>query len=382
MKKLLLLALFSVFFLNYIKAQTIRDSLMSNGLMRYYYIYLSKNYQPGMPLIIVLHGYADGAASILAISNFFAIADTGNFLVVCPEGYHDAQLNQCWNVGWVLGATANDLLFISDLVDSLHSRNNIDLSRVYACGLSNGAVMSYELATSLSNKITAIASVSGTMPPTVFDTTVAKRAVPIIEIHGTNDVTFPWAGGTSGKFTSVSVDTLRKSWINADQCKTEDSIAIPDVNTTDGSTVEQYIFSGGTNGALVELYKVIGAGHGDWPGSSIGTNNDFNASLVMWNFFKQYTLGQFTGVKQINAGAPIHFYPDPATNLVQCTLSQEWRNTSFQVQLINAMGQLLKNYAIYPTSTLQLDLSDLPAGYYTVKLNNGKISITGKLIKD
>lgn len=385
MRKIFLLTSISFFFLSKTNAQsTIRDSLVSNGIIRYYNLYLSKNYSANMPLIIALHPYTLDAASMAEIADFSPIADTGDFLVVYPEGLKDNSGNPYWNVGWTWEPQTNDLLFISDLIDSLHSRNNIDLNRVYACGISNGAIMSYELATRLSNKIAAIASVSGGMPPNVFDTTVAKRAVPLIEIHGTADATIPWGGSSSGSFPCVAVDTLRKFWLNADQCVTEDSVAIPNINTSDGSTVEQYIFSGGTNGAIVKLYKVIGGQHPDWPGSTApGSNNeDFNASTAMWNFFKQYSLDQFTGVKPVNVSALLHFYPDPASNRIQCRLSPEWSNTSVQVHITNEMGQLINNYTLHPSSTIELDISSLPSGYYIIQLNNGKVSSEGKLIKN
>jgi polyhydroxybutyrate depolymerase len=384
-KKILLLITLFIFSLSNIKAQTIRDSLVSNGVMRYYNLYLSKNYTAGMPLIIALHPYTLGAAEMAEIANFSPVADTGNFLVVYPEGLIDNSHYPYWNVGWPGQPASNDLLFISDLIDSLHNRNNIDLNKVYACGISNGAVMSYELATRLGKKIAAIASASGSMPPNVFDTTVAKRVVPVLEIHGTADGTFPWAGCGNCEFPSVPVDTLRKFWLNADSTTTEDSVAIPDINTSDGSTVEQYIYSGGPNGAMVELFKVINGQHPDWPGSTFGSGNneDFNASATMWNFFKQYTLDEFPlGIQPVKNIQSVNFYPDPATHYVQCSLSQLWRNSPIHLEIMNAMGQMVKNYTVRSSATLQLDIGDLAEGFYMVQLNNGKMRLVGKLIKD
>ena len=72
---------------------------------------------------------------------------------------------------------------------------------------------------------------------------------------------------------------------------------LPDIDTTDGSTVEHFIHDGGQNGVPVQHFKVIGGGH-TWPGSAIpdpGTNYDIDASATIWNFFSKYDIN---GVKR------------------------------------------------------------------------------------
>jgi len=78
------------------------------------------------------------------------------------------------------------------------------------------------------------------------------------------------------------------------------------ISTTDGSTVDQYVYTGGLQEATCELYKIKRGGHVDWPRESAGKNNDFNASQAIWNFFNNYhpsdcalpvTLTSFTGTR-------------------------------------------------------------------------------------
>ena len=77
--------------------------------------------------------------------------------VVYPQG-----INNSWNVGvaWD-NNNSDDVGFIRVLIDSVAANFIIDLDRVYACGMSNGGYMAYELACHLSDKIAAFGSVTG-----------------------------------------------------------------------------------------------------------------------------------------------------------------------------------------------------------------------------
>jgi len=43
---------------------------------------------------------------------------------------------------------------------------------------------------------------------------------------------------------------------------------VPDIDSSDGSTVERYVYADGDNGVRVEHLKVINGKH-EWPGSPI-----------------------------------------------------------------------------------------------------------------
>ena len=81
-----------------------------------------------------------------------------------PQG---TSLNgsQYWNVGspGSSGNPVDDVGFIEALIDELANSYAINLDRVYATGMSNGGFMSFLLACQLSEKIAAVASVTGSM---------------------------------------------------------------------------------------------------------------------------------------------------------------------------------------------------------------------------
>ena len=89
------------------------------------------------------------------------IADTANFIAVYPSGSGGAWMHK-------VPTTYNDIYFVEAMIDELATEFNIDNDRVYACGYSEGGIFSYELACRLSNRIAAVASVSGSMMTDIF----------------------------------------------------------------------------------------------------------------------------------------------------------------------------------------------------------------------
>jgi polyhydroxybutyrate depolymerase len=367
MLKRLFTALVFVLFVISLKAQTIVDSITSNGVTRHYRLYLPANYITGSvrPLIIHLHGYSSNALMDQQLTRYEPIADTAGFLVVFPEALKDNANYQCWNMGWPWVPNTHDVQFISDLIDSLHSTYLIDINRVYASGFSQGGFMTYTLACQLNTKIAAVASVSGSMAPDVFPCSPG-RSVPTLQIHGTSDGIIPYSGSVVGSFTSVNIDTLMNFWINYDQCNpTPVFTALPDISPTDGSTVNHYVYSGGIDNASNELYKVIGADHLDWPGSGPGNNMDFNASQEIWRFFNQYTLDQFSGVNEIYPDDVITFYPNPSHSYIHIKSLRTGK-----VSITDMTGKILVS-----TFDKDVNVSSLALGFYLLKFETSATAI-------
>ncbi|MEO6165976.1 MAG: T9SS type A sorting domain-containing protein, partial [Chitinophagales bacterium] len=318
------------------------------------------------------------------LTQWMPVADTAGFLVAYPNGLTDNLGNQYWNVGWSWLPNTDDVAFVSALIDTLHSRYNIDENRVYATGFSAGGFMSHILAAKLSTRITACASVSGGMAPGVFDTIVPSRPVPIIETHGTADGLVPYDGNT-GQFASVNTDSLIHFWAVNNLCTLPaDSVALPNINTSDGSTVQLFTFTGGSNNASCRLYRIVGADHLDWPGSGSGYNGDFNASVEIWNFFRQYELSDFVGI------APVAFhenhlsiFPQPANDVVNIVLDHSMMNDpSLQLSIFNSLGQVVSQTMVRPSSSLQLNVGHLTKGIYLVVVRSETVTAESKLVKN
>jgi polyhydroxybutyrate depolymerase len=349
---------------------TIIDSILSGNIQRTYSLYVPKNYDSKKPssLIIDMHGYSSNAMQEQAYSNFMPIADTANFFVVYPNGtiYNGMQF---WNAG-LSTSLVNDVAFISDLIDHILLQFTIDVNSVYACGMSNGGFMSHTLACSLSNKIAAIASVTGSMFVTQYGTCVPGRVVPVMQIHGTADNTVPYSGNSG----MIAIDTLMKYWVRQDKCSTTPEITnVPDINLADSCTAIHYVYRGALETSC-ELYKIVGGGH-SWPGSPYKiavTNQDFNASEKIWLFFRKYKLDKLAGVPEEKQVARVNMYPNPCMDY----LTVEYEN-AVSISIVDLTGK-----EIIRTNQRQINVSGLAKGIYSVVvISRDKQQVVKKLVK-
>ena len=281
--------------------EAIQGVITHNNLDREYILYIPNSYdgEESVPLVLNLHGYTSNAGEQMVYSNLIEVADTANFLVVHPMGTINEFNEPYWNSAQL--SDVDDIDFLNTLIDYLGNEYNVDLERVYSTGFSNGGYMSYTLACELSDKIAAIASVTGSMNNGQTISCSPERPVPVMQIHGTMDLTVPYFGS----ITSEPVEDVISFWVNFNDCSSNASFfSLPNINTLDNSFVEHYIYSGGSNNSSVELYKIINGGH-TWPGAyiplaGINTNQDFSASEKIWQFFSKYDINGLVETVNVN----------------------------------------------------------------------------------
>jgi polyhydroxybutyrate depolymerase len=344
---------------------TVIDSIVSGGIYRSYRLYVPAMYNASnaRPLIINMHGYTSNASAQQLYSNFGPIADTANFLMVFPQG--TTYMGQpFWNAG-ISSSLVDDKGFIDHLIDSLKLAYNIDMNAVYATGMSNGGYMSQTLACELSNRITAIASVTGAMFPSQAGTNChATRPVPMMQIHGTADGTVPYNGSSS----SLPIDSVVRHWVVRNGCNPVPTFSnVPNTNTTDGCTAEHYVYSNGASGSSVELYKIIGGAH-TWPGApfTVGiTNQDFRASVEIWRFFRKYRLNTLTSLQKSEKQVPFNIFPNPATDVLN--LSFDSHGKVALITISDLLGHVVISEAF---SNGQMNTSALAPGMYVISVTS------------
>ena len=144
--------------------------------------------------------------------------------------------------------------------------------------MSMGGFFSFSLACRLSDRIAAIASVTGSMYQPAINNCSPVKPMPILQIHGTEDGTVQYS----------SVTGLLDFWTSHNNTDTLPIISnIPDSDTGDGSTVERFEYLNGDSDVEVQHLKITGGGH-EWPGFQ--GNMDINASEEVWNFVKVFDL--------------------------------------------------------------------------------------------
>ena len=284
------------------------DSVEIGGQRRGYLVHVPSGPPvSGRAVLLVLHGRRLTVPEMRRLTHFDAVADRRGFIVVYPEGH-----KLSWNDGRGYSPAAldgvDDVGYIRNLIDRVVARTGADKGRVAAVGLSNGAVMCHRLGLELSDRITAIAAVSGLMPGRLASLT-PTHAVSALLIHGTEDPVAPidggpprsllgrwrvWRlGGGPGRSEPVlSLAATAARWREIDHCQSETYRDVLPAAGKDRTSVERIVSPGGRGGAEVVLWIVRKGGH-TWPGGprlvTLGkTTNRFDAGEVIWQFVSNH----------------------------------------------------------------------------------------------
>ena len=262
-----------------------------------------------LPVILDFHGGGGSALNQQKYSRMDGLADAEGFLAVYPNGtgpMSDRLLT--WNAGTCCGYSVvnkvDDVGFTMALLGDLDSRQPIDRRRVYATGLSNGAMMAWRLAVEASTRIAAIAPVAGAK---VLEAGPGERPVSVMHFHSVDDPRALYAGGlgppfpmtTSRVFHSAVEPTVR-NWAAAIGCPAEPRITIAlkgePGSKEAGHTATREVWAPCREGSEVVLWKFTGTGH-VWPGGLqdylrrlLGPSTSLvDANREMWTFFQPFS---------------------------------------------------------------------------------------------
>jgi len=267
--------------------------IISSGQIRRYILYVPDSYHPQTPtpLVISIHGFADWPAHHIRVSGWNEIADENGFILVYPMGTNFPLRWLAHSLHDENGNPNLDITFISDLIQKLKDDFNIDENRIYVNGLSNGAGLSYLLACTIPDQITAAGGVAGAyLYP--WSECRPTRPVPWILFHGTEDRIVPYEGGSSERFDYPfpAIPEFASQWAVKNQCN-PNAQPLPSAGEISGIR-----YTDCKNDADVLFYTVHGGGH-SWPGGGglprwiVGhTSHDLNASRVMWEFYSKHSL--------------------------------------------------------------------------------------------
>ena len=269
--------------------------MIHDGNTREYIVYIPASYDgsTSYPLLFSFHGGGGTSSDFINTNDMRPIADTAGFIAIYPQAAIDPDDG---SFSWLHKAptTHNDIFFIEAIIDTLSTQYMIDNNRVYACGYSEGGIFSYELGCRLNNRIAAFSSVSGSMLVDAFrdsyyDLGFCSPVHPtaVLLIPGTNDMS-PHSTYSGFQPYYMSADEITTYWSNNNNTDINPIISqLPNINTSDGSTVERRVWENGDNCVRVEELKVIGGDH-DWPGT--WGNMDISASVEIWNFVSKFDI--------------------------------------------------------------------------------------------
>lgn len=261
---------------------------------RSYRINIPRDYDVSTPLPLVLGFHGNGSDGA-EFQNYTGLP-TLPALTVFPDGdLNDGK--RSWQ-GAPYASGADDVAFVSDLLDSIESEHCIDLNRVYATGKSNGGGMVSVLACNLRDRFSAFAPVAGAYYPQSTEGCDYSTPTPMLAIHGTGDATMHYEGGHRQGEDYPGVREWIQPWAEASGCtKTTDRQVGrkgEDVVRTQWTLCSEGDEGGRSPGkpgrsAAVELYSVADGGH-VWPGEVVYSGGgyvteDFSATDTIWDFF-------------------------------------------------------------------------------------------------
>jgi polyhydroxybutyrate depolymerase len=271
----------------------VRRTVVVNGERRGYLLFLPTARQPGraLPLVLVFHGGGVRARSMIGHTGFTGVAEREGFALVYPEG-----VDRRWNDGRGYGVSHDDVAFVRVLLDTLGRQATIDSSRVYATGISNGAMFAYRLACDLPGVLAAIAPVAGAVPAAMAERCAGARPTAVAAFQGTADPLLPYAGGgrrPGGRGEVLSATQSAELWARVNGCAGGPVAEAPVDTVRDGTRVRPERWSGCRDGRDVVLYTIEGGGH-TWPGGPpvgrrVGrVSRELNATETIWAFFARH----------------------------------------------------------------------------------------------
>jgi polyhydroxybutyrate depolymerase len=265
-----------------------------------------------LPAVINLHGLTSNIDQQVVVTGFEVLAEQEKFVVLTPQALGAPTQ-------WSTAMTPDnpDVAFLGSMLDEVAAATCIDLARVYATGLSDGGIMSSILACRMGDRIAAVGLVAGITHPAGCS---PGRAMPAIVFWGKQDVVLPYCGGLGPAVVALlrgdpvdpsaepacppqsivgfpPVEDVVRTWVSEDGC--DPTPRIVDA----GAGVEERLFGGCRDGAIVRFYVVADGGH-SWPGSKameafaafpagriIGhTTMAVDATRLIWAFFRGHAL--------------------------------------------------------------------------------------------
>jgi polyhydroxybutyrate depolymerase len=231
------------------------------------------------PLIISLHGYTGSSKVQKQYVKLHKYVNKKGYMLLIPNGQKNSADKRFWNASQFCcdfeNTKVDDVAYIKGLLKRIDNNPlypNIDHSRIFLVGHSNGAFFTHKLACREDFPVAGIVTLSGTSDKRDAEGNLleTKRAackhgqsIPHLHVHGTDDKTIGYNGfdNLETKKGFLSVDEFMENWSIQNKC--QDKALKQRFYNTDLLTLghESKVFEWKACESKLELIKVNRAGH-------------------------------------------------------------------------------------------------------------------------
>lgn len=368
---------------------------MWDNVKRDYIEYVPQSYNAEQPTAVVfmLHGLRDSMEYKLELSGLLPYADQYGWILVVPEALkasialmgQEIEIGTMWNAGMNISvagltlspnSTVDDCGFLTALLDSVKTNYNIHPDSVFFSGVSMGGFMCQRMAIEHADKISAVASVSGTIANGISSQTPIAN-VDIMHIHGTGDsvVTYSGADFSFAPFGSFNIGLSAEAtvdyWVNFNQCAETPINYMYHNAKDDGMIFERYDYAGTATNSRVAFVKVVNGQH-DWYAND--EMYDINYADEIQKFFRGERPSGNVGI-QTEPAVSCAVYPNPASSVLNI-MSE---HTIDRVEVYNICGTLVGE-TMPNAGTVAMSVAGYNSGVYIVRIHTQGGVATKKLM--
>ena len=276
-----------------------------DGDIREYYVHIPTGYDGStrFPVVFMLHGSGGDGLKFYNISGWVEEGDKENIITVFPSSWkydcvvddgiekHNAEK---WNSYDLVvcdnNKKRNDVKFLGIVIEKLKKKFAVDTNKIYMVGFSNGGEMAARCAIELSNKLAAVVSCAGALPPNF--NAPSQRLLPVLLQMGSADEKLMAKVGSPTPFpmdialvisTYPAVQNVINAYIN---CFALQSTYTGPVGNANKYLTVTYPGISGTPENIFSFVEVKDLTH-QYPN---GINHPLKGAEVHWNWMKNFTL--------------------------------------------------------------------------------------------
>lgn len=255
--------------------------IQHDGVEREAVVYVPESYDAATstPLMLNFHGFGGTSLDHMEWADMRGLADTHGFVLAYPQGT-ELEGAPHWNTSMPSAdnkSSADDFGFMDALIDTIGASYAIDADRIYAAGYSNGGMFSFALACFRSERIAAVAAVSGAMLDDIGVDCTPDHPTSVITLHGTDDAVIAYEGGDFGR----PAEEVIAYWVDHNGITAAPETA---TSTEANTPVESARHTGGEGGTEVHHHRVVGGGH-DWFDITV---DGADTSTLAWDFVSRF----------------------------------------------------------------------------------------------